>query len=159
VACAAAGGYWRAAPGAGPEAAALRAGEDAYIEKVDRLTTRLRARQVGPGDLEGALAAARDVATVDVDVPTRRNRWGIFTLKTAIKKATTWYLAYLAEQVNDLAFALLRLGEVLAERSRRSEETSADIVLRLEHHEQRLQALETPRAVRPENPGNHPGPV
>ena len=122
-------------PGVGTEA-------DAYVERVRRLTERLAARDVGPDDASGALDAVRGVVVVDVDAPTASTRPEARLLKTGVKRLTAWYLAYLAEQVNDLGFALLRLGETLAARADRAEAASGDLGARLDQLEDRVHRLE-----------------
>jgi hypothetical protein len=116
-------------------------GADDYLDKVNRLAGRLGARDVGPEDLNGALEAVRDVATVDVDAPTGSARREGRLVKSAVKRLTSWYLTYLAEQVNDIAYALLRLGEALVAESERTESTSADILRRLQTLEEKVRAL------------------
>lgn len=117
-------------------------GRDAYLERVHRLTERLSARDVGPDDLGAALDAVRDVATVDVDAPTSSARPGARLLKTGVKKLVAWYMTYLAEEVNDLGFAVLRLGEALAARAARADTASAELGARLDRLETRLAELD-----------------
>ncbi|HTV12270.1 MAG TPA: hypothetical protein VME20_10460 [Acidimicrobiales bacterium] len=115
---------------------------DGYLDKVERLVGRLAAREVGPEDVEGALGAALDVMPVDVDVPTKGGAEARL-LKAGVKRLTRWYFKYLAEQVDDIALALLRLGEVLAARGQRTESATAELARRLEALEHKVAQLGT----------------
>jgi hypothetical protein len=128
-------------PEPGPDPAAL-----AYVDRVRQLTKRLSARQVAPDDVAAALDAVRDVATLDADAPTASNRPEARLIKVGVKRLVAWYMVYLAEEVNDLAFALLRLGEALATRAERSEATSLGLLARLDQLEDRVRRLEGTRA-------------
>lgn len=109
------------------------------------MTERLSARHVTPDDLGAALDAVRDVATLDADAPTASSRPEARLLKAGVKRLVAWYMVYMAEEVNDLAFALLRLGEALATRAERSDVTSQGLVTRLEQLEERVRRLEGTR--------------
>lgn len=121
-----------------PEPSAL-----AYIERVRHLTERLAAREVAPDDVGAALEAVRDVATLDADAPTASHHPQARLLKAGVKRLVAWYMVYVAEEVNDLAFALLRLGETLATRAQRSEATSLELGARIEELEHRVRHLES----------------
>jgi uncharacterized protein YceH (UPF0502 family) len=83
------------------------------------------------------------VATLDADAPTASNHPQARLLKAGVKRLVAWYMVYVAEEVNDLAFALLRLGEALATRAQRSEATSLELGARIEELEQRVRRLES----------------
>jgi uncharacterized protein YceH (UPF0502 family) len=82
------------------------------------------------------------VATLDADAPTASNHPQARLLKAGVKRMVAWYMVYMAEEVNDLAFALLRLGEALATGAQRSEATSLELGARIEQLEQRVHQLE-----------------
>jgi ubiquinone biosynthesis protein UbiJ len=117
-----------------------------YLEKVRRLVGRLSSRDIGPGDVGQALAAVADVLPLDPDAPpaspTRAGRLA----RAVLKRALSWYLRYLSEQVNDLGFALLRAAEALAEAlslaGRTAEGKTEELARRLEDLEARLGQLE-----------------
>ena len=115
----------------------------AYLERVRQLTERLSAREVGPDDARAALEAVRDVGPVDADAPTRSARLEARLLKTGVKRLVAWYMTYLAEQVNDLGFALLRLGETLTARAERSDVNSMEMAARLSRLEEKVRRLES----------------
>jgi hypothetical protein len=125
-----------------PEAADLTPETLAYLERVLQLTERLSVREVGPDDVEAALEAVRDVAPVDADAPTGSARPEARLLKTGIKRLVAWYMTYLAEQVNDLGFALLRLGETLTARVERSDVRCKEMAARLSQLEEKVRRLE-----------------
>ncbi|HUB71825.1 MAG TPA: hypothetical protein VL984_15495 [Acidimicrobiales bacterium] len=137
-----------------PSPAGRDAPEPDYLQLARELTARLATREVGPYDADNALAAVRDVLSVDADAPVASAQLEGRLFKPVVKRLVSWYMGYLAEQVNDLGFALLQLGEVLAARAERSDTTSAAIVSRLATLEERLRRLEdaTPRAQ--EGPGH-----
>ena len=117
-------------------------GADAYVERVRQLTERLAARNVGPDDTGAALEAVRDVVTVDVDAPIASARPEARLLKAGVKRLIAWYLAYLAEQVNDLGFALFRVGETLTTRADRADTKAEELGARLAQLEDRVHRLE-----------------
>lgn len=114
-----------------------------YVERARELTERLASREVAPGDVAAALDAARRAGPLDVDVPTTSARPEGRALKSAVKRLVAWYMSYLAEQVNDLGFALLRLGEALAVRAERSDSALRELEARLGELERRLRQLES----------------
>lgn len=114
----------------------------AYVGRAEQLAHRLAAREVGPEDSGAALAAVRDVLEVDVDSPTG-GRQPAAVLKPVVKRLTAWYLAYLAEQVNDLGHALLRLGETLDARAGRGDARAEELAAALAELEARVHRLES----------------
>jgi hypothetical protein len=125
-----------------PEAAGLTPETRAYLERVRQLTERLSAREVGPDDARAALEAVRDVAPVDADAPTGSACPESRLLKAGVKRLVAWYMTYLAEQVNDLGFALLRLGETLTARAERSDVNYMEMAARLSQLEEKVRRLE-----------------
>lgn len=109
------------------------------------MARRLSAREVGEEDSEGALGAVRDVVDVDVDAPTAGGG-GRGALKPLVKRLTGWYLAYLAQQVDDLGHALLRAGETLSARATRVEGRVSELARAVEDLEARVRALEDSKA-------------
>jgi hypothetical protein len=117
----------------------------AYLERARRLTERLSAREVAPGDVGAALAAARDVAALDADAPTTSARPEARLFKAGVKRMVAWYMVYLAEQVNDLGFALVRLGEALAAGVEHTEGEARELRSRLDELGSRVRELENSR--------------
>lgn len=114
---------------------------ESFAAQAARLARRLAAREVAPTDTAAALEAARDVAELDVDAPTGGGRMPA-QVKQAVKRLTSWYLAYLAQQANDLAFALLRVSETLDARADQAEHRWQRSQEQLDGLEARVRALE-----------------
>jgi hypothetical protein len=130
-----------------------------YIDKVRQATRRLRAREISRDNsarenVQESLDALRDVATFDVEVPTASTRREWEYLKVAVKRLTSWYLRYLAGQLNAFGGQVQRLGEALAARTDGLETAADELAARMELAEERLGRLEamsnarTPRAKR-----------
>jgi hypothetical protein len=126
-----------------------RPSEAPYLEKVRRLTARLSARDIGPDDTEGALAAVAQVLPLDVEAPTSSPTAPERLAKAGLKRAVAWYMRYLAEQVNDLGFALLRAGQALSERAGGAERKVEELERRLSSLEERVGRLENAGAQGP----------
>lgn len=88
----------------------------AYAARVREAVRRLDPFPPTPLGVPQALALVTHQARIDVDVPLRTRRRGARTAKIAIKRATAWYLRYLADQVGDLGQAMVHLGIALADR-------------------------------------------
>lgn len=128
-------------PGTGK---ALLADEDlAYVDRARALARRLALSDIT--DLPGALDALRDVVHMDADVPTSGSGAGATVLKGGIKRLTSWYMAYLAQQANEMGRALVRLGEALAARSERAESANAEAMARIQVLEAAVRRLEEGR--------------
>lgn len=127
----------------------------AYVERARELAERLAARDIGPEDSAAALAAVRDVLELDVDSPTGGHQPAA-ALKPLVKRLTAWYLAYLAEQVNDLGFALLRVGETLDARAGRGDARAEQLASALAQLEARVRRLEGPGHQAAPGPGPQP---
>jgi hypothetical protein len=120
-----------------------------YIEKVRQATRRLRARESKPDNVREAIAALREVATFDVEVPTASQRREWEFVKTAIKRLTSWYFRFLAAQLNVFGAHVLTLGDTLAARTEGLESTSDELAVRLGAAEERLRRLEALSDTRP----------
>lgn len=115
--------------------------EEGYLGRVRRLAGRLSSREAGPSDARAALGTVADLLPVDADAPTSAPNKPQRSAKAAVKRAVGWYGRYLAEQVNDLGFAILRAGEALADRIADGEKTTSAMETRLsalEHEVRRL---------------------
>lgn len=88
----------------------------AYAARVRAAARRLDPLPTGPMDLPQALDLVVHQSRIDVDVPLRSQRRTAKVAKVAIKRATAWYLRYLADQVGDLGQSLVQLGTALARR-------------------------------------------
>ncbi len=105
-------------------------------------------------NVQESLDALGDVATFDVEVPTASTRREWEYLKVAVKRLTSWYLRYLAGQLNAFGGQVQRLGEALAARTDGLETAADELAARMELAEERLGRLEamsnarTPRAKR-----------
>ena len=88
----------------------------AYASQVRAAVARLDPLPPGPMDVSQAMALVVHQARIDVDVPLRSQRRTAKAAKVAIKRATAWYLRYVADQVGDLGQSLVHLGEALAQR-------------------------------------------
>jgi hypothetical protein len=88
----------------------------AYAARVREAVRRLDPFPPVPMDVPQALALVTHQARIDIDAPLRTRRRGAKAAKIAIKRATAWYLSYLADQVGDLGQALVHLGVALADR-------------------------------------------
>jgi hypothetical protein len=118
-----------------------------YIEKVRQATRRLRAREISRDNsarenVQESLDALRDVAAFDVEVPTASTRREWEYLKVTVKKLTSWYLRYLAGQLNAFGGQVQRLGETLAARTDGLEAAADELAARMELAEERLGRLE-----------------
>lgn len=88
----------------------------AYAARVRAAVRRLDPLPAGPMDVPQALELVVHQSRIDVDVPLRSQRRSAKVAKVAIKRATAWYLRYLADQVGDLGQSLAHLGMALAQR-------------------------------------------
>ena len=139
----------------------------AYAARVREAVRRLDPFPPTPMDVPQALALVAHQARIDVDAPLRTRRRGARAVKIAIKRATAWYLGYLADQVGDLGQSLVHLGVALAERVEAVQaqlaETSAATGAEIELLRARIAALEAVSAAQPEphpaQPEPHPAPA
>jgi len=116
--------------------------DSAYLDQARRLAGRLSARELAADDVAGAMEALRDVAAVDADAPTTSAKPVGRASKAAVKRLVAWYMIYLAEQVNDIGFALVRLGEALAGKVAGTETRQAQLEARVAALEERVARLE-----------------
>ncbi len=116
-----------------------------YLEKVRLATRRLAYRVPAPDNLADALQSLRDVSLFDVEVPTAANRREVELLKTGVKRLLTWYMRYLAVQLNNFSAATARVAEVLAGRTERMEKGAVELEARLGALEERVRRLEAAR--------------
>jgi len=113
-----------------------------YLEKVRLATKRLSYKAPAPDDLASALQSVRDVSQFDIDVPTQAHRREVEVLKTGVKRLLTWYMRYLAVQLNNFSAATTHVAEVLVSRTERLERGSGDLEARLGALEERVRRLE-----------------
>src|ERR1700730_5080274 len=79
--------------------ASARARHGDELDRIRLATHRLAPIDAGRADLRAALALLEAHATIDVDVPTAARVRAGSSVKTAVKRATAWYLRYLGSQV------------------------------------------------------------
>lgn len=129
----------------------------AYAARVTEAVRRLDPFPPMPMDIPQALALVTQQARIDVDAPLRTRRRGAKAAKIAVKRATAWYLRYLADQVGDLGQALVHLGVALADRvedvAAQLGETRAATEAEIELLRARITALEAVAAQPPPAPG------
>jgi hypothetical protein len=128
----------------------------AYAARVREALRRLDPFPPTPLGVPQALALVTHQARIDVDVPLRTRRRGAKAAKIAIKRATAWYLRYLADQVGDLGQALVYLGVALADRVEAVQaqlgETRVATEAEIELLRARIAALEAAAAATPSKP-------
>ena len=113
-----------------------------YLDRVRAGTRRLAHRDGPVVDVTLALADVEDTAVVDLEVPTLSSLRVGRLVKVAIKRLTTWYLRYLAQQISAFGLAVTRLGTLLVARTDRIEETTKDLTRDVERLRARVERLE-----------------
>lgn len=109
---------------------------------------RESARRMGVGasgsdTVSDALVEVESLTPMDVDVPTDSRSAASRAAKLAIKRLSSWYLRYLADQVEALGQALVGLGLALADRTDRLERSASRIEERLDALEAKVSDLES----------------
>ena len=128
-----------------------------YLELVRSASAALAVSGRRPaGDLGSELVAVAEAASFDLDVPTVSSLPGGAHLKTAVKRATSWYLRYLTVQLAAFAAAVVAMGEALAERL---EGDRAEMDAELDEIRQRVERLERSRLDEPEQGGGTSSPT
>ena len=128
-----------------------------YLELVRSASAALAVSGRGPAsDFGSELAAVAEAARFDLDVPTVSSFPGGAHLKTAVKRATSWYLRYLTVQLAAFAAAVVAMGEALAERL---EGDRAEMDAELDELRQRVERLERSGLDEPEQGGGAGGPA
>jgi cell division protein FtsB len=117
-----------------------------YVETVRQATRRLGYRAPAPDDLDQAIQILREVSQFDVEVPTVSNRREVEMLKTGVKRLLTWYMRYLAVELNNFSAATARVSEVLAHRSEKLETNADELAARVGALEERMKRLEVTEA-------------
>ena len=87
-----------------------------YAARVRAAVRRLDPLPPDPLNVSQALSKVSHQARIDVDAPLRSRRPGARVAKVAVKRATAWYLRYVADQVGDLGQAMVAMGVALAQR-------------------------------------------
>ena len=122
--------------------AGARALQDEELDRIRRATRRLAPIDAAHADLRAALALLDAQATIDVDVPTGSRVRAGSPVKQVVKRATSWYLRYLGNQVTLLGRATVQLGTALVERTEALEESSAGVRRELDGLAARVADLE-----------------
>ena len=123
------------------EAARAREGDErfpaALAAKVRAATTRLGATAVRPDDIRHAAVLVEQAAAIDAQVPTASQVAPLGYVKRLIKKATFFYMRFLADQISLLGHAAARMGFSVAERVDSLDEEVALLRARVEELERR----------------------
>lgn len=122
-----------------------------YLEKVRLAARRLAYKAPAPDDMADALGSLRDVAQFDVEPPTSANRREVELLKTGVKRLLSWYMRYLAVQLNNFSAATARVAEVLVGRTEKLERGAGELEARVGALEERVRRLEAVRAASPKD--------
>jgi len=126
-------------------AARLERNAPGYLDRVRRATARLAARDGLAGDPRIALESLRDVAVIDVEVPTVSARREVHLVKVMIRRLIGWYLRFVGEQVTVLGQATVRLGATLVERTDQLGDETASLQRDVAAITARVEALERGR--------------
>lgn len=113
-----------------------------YLAKVRAAAAALAVDAHGGGSVAVEVAAVREAAEFDLDVPTMSMNPAGSYVKEAVKRATSWYLRYLTVQVAGFARSVTSMGEALATQLERLDRVDADQAGELEALRERVAKLE-----------------
>jgi hypothetical protein len=112
-----------------------------YVSRVRNATRQVT--EPGPEhDMEATLRNVREAAIFDADVPVHSSRPELQAVKSGVKKLSSWYMRYLATQLNSFAAALLDWADLMARRAQDVEADVDGLSARVEALEERLDHLE-----------------
>ena len=134
-----------------------------YVSRVRSATRQVT--EPGPEyDVEATLRNMREAAIFDADAPVHSARPELQAVKSGVKKLSSWYMRYLATQLNSFAAALLDWADLMARRAQDVEGDVDGLSARVEALEERVDRLEgrhlptTGQATGAAQAGNDKGP-
>jgi hypothetical protein len=113
-----------------------------YLDRVRAAAQRLAVRDLDRSDAGAAVEAVRELAVIDLDVPTASRVPAARTVKKVIKRAVAWYLDYFGRQVSAFGQSVANLGFDLLDRTERVEAANAALRSDIDRLIQRVERLE-----------------